>query len=131
MCIRDSDIRIDGIHAYTGGISVFMSQERLNRMFDLGDNYYNAYFSNKKITDIDEKITAALIDVDVVTQVSRQLEKSMGGVMNIIKGFSVLIFIIIIYILSKLIIERSARSISISKILGYKNSDIGLSLIHI
>ncbi|MBS4899569.1 MAG: ABC transporter permease [Clostridiales bacterium] len=119
------DIRIDGIHAYTGGISVFMSQERLNRMFDLGDNYYNAYFSNKKITDIDEKITAALIDVDVVTQVSRQLEKSMGGVMNIIKGFSVLIFIIIIYILSKLIIERSARSISISKILGYKNSDIG------
>ena len=35
-----------------------------------------------------------------------------------------LIFIVLMYLLSKIIIEKNAQSISMSKILGYTNSEI-------
>ena len=39
-------------------------------------------------------------------------------------GFAMLIFIVLMYLLSKIIIEKNTQSISMSKILGYTNSEI-------
>lgn len=41
--------------------------------------------------------------------------------MNLMDGFSVIIFLVLIYLLSKIIIEKNAQSISMAKILGYTN----------
>ena len=39
-------------------------------------------------------------------------------------GFGVVMFMLIIYLLSKIIIEKNAQSISMTKILGYTNNEI-------
>ena len=44
--------------------------------------------------------------------------------MNLMDGFSVIIFLVLIYLLSKIIIEKNAQSISMAKILGYTNGEI-------
>jgi putative ABC transport system permease protein len=49
---------------------------------------------------------------------------SMGNMMYLVDGFSVMIFIILLYLLSKIIIEKNSLSISIIKILGYRNLEI-------
>lgn len=41
-----------------------------------------------------------------------------------VDGFAMLIFIVLMYLLSKIIIEKNAQSISMSKILGYTNSEV-------
>ena len=101
-----------------------MEQEKLNRMFDLGDDYFSGYFSNTEITDIDTGYIGSVIDLDALTKISRQLDVSMGSMMGMINVFAVVIYMILIYLLSKIIIEKNAQSISMTKILGYENREI-------
>ena len=121
---KSYDLTVTGIYDYEGALDVFMSREALNDMFDLGSDYFCGYFSNSVITDIDSKYIGSVIDIDDLTRISRQLDQSMGSMMYLIDGFAVLIFVVLMYLLSKIIIEKNAQSISMSKILGYTNSEI-------
>lgn len=117
--------KVKGIYDYSGALCVFMPQKQLNDTFDLGSYYFSGYFSNSKITDINQKYIGSIVNLDALTKVSRQLTVSMGGMMNLINGFAIGIFIALIYLLSKIIIEKNAQSISMAKILGYTNGEIG------
>ena len=121
---KSYNLTVTGIYDYEGALDVFMSREALNDMFDLGSDYFCGYFSNSEITDIDSKYIGSLIDIDDLTRISRQLDQSMGSMMYLIDGFAVLIFVVLMYLLSKIIIEKNAQSISMNKILGYTNSEI-------
>ncbi len=121
---------IDGFIDYKGSISVFMPKEMLNQTFDLSDDFFAGYFSNEEITDIDQQYIGSVIDYDSLTKVSRQLTVSMGGMMYLIDGFSVGMFVILMYLLSKISIEKNAQSISMTKILGYNNQEISKLYIH-
>lgn len=116
--------QIAGIYDYTGGLCVFMDQDKLNDTFDLGDDYFSGYFSNTEITDIKDSYIGSVINLDALTKISRQLDVSMGSMMGMVNGFAVVIFMILIYLLSKIIIEKNAQSISMTKILGYTNGEI-------
>ncbi len=115
---------VTGIYDYEASLTVFMTREHLNDVFDLGDGMFGGYFSNTEITDIDEKYISSVIDLDALTKVTRQLQVSMGGMMWLICGFAILIFVILVYLLSKIIIEKNAQSISMTKILGYSKGEI-------
>ena len=116
--------QVVGIYDYTGGLCVFMDQDKLNDTFDLGDDYFSGYFSNTEITDIKDSYIGSVINLDALTKISRQLDVSMGSMMGMVNGFAVVIFMILIYLLSKIIIEKNAQSISMTKILGYTNGEI-------
>ena len=116
--------QVAGIYDYTGGLCVFMDQDKLNDTFDLGDDYFSGYFSNTEITDIKDSYIGSVINLDALTKISRQLDVSMGSMMGMVNGFAVVIFMILIYLLSKIIIEKNAQSISMTKILGYTNGEI-------
>ena len=60
----------------------------------------------------------SVIDLDALTKISRQLDVSMGSMMGMVNGFAVVIFMILIYLLSKIIIEKNAQSISMTKDTG-------------
>lgn len=115
---------VKGIYNYSGALCAFMPQKQLNDTFNLGNYYFSGYFSNSKITDINKKYIGSVVDLEALTKVSRQLTVSMGGMMNLINGFAIGIFIVLIYLLSKIIIEKNAQSISMAKILGYTNGEI-------
>lgn len=116
--------KISGIYDYNGSLCIFMPQEELNQTFDLGDDYFSGYFSNTEITDIDSSYIGSVIDLDALTKISRQLSVSMGSMMGMVNLFAVAIYMILIYLLSKIIIEKNAQSISMTKILGYTNGEI-------
>ena len=115
---------IDGVYDYMGAISIFMPRETLNRTFDLGSGYYGGYFSDAPLTEIDEKYIGSVIDYDALTKISRQLTVSMGSMMGLVNGFAIMIFVVVVYLLSKMIIEKNAQSISMAKILGYSGGEI-------
>ncbi len=122
---RKYTFKVKGIYDYSGALCVFMPQKQLNDTFNLGSYYFSGYFSNSKITDINKKYIGSVVDLNALTKVSRQLTVSMGGMMSLINGFAIGIFIVLIYLLSKIIIEKNAQSISMAKILGYTNGEIG------
>ncbi len=115
---------IKGIYDYNGALCLFMDQNQLNQLFDLGSDYYNGYFSQSEITDINGKYISSVIDIDALSKISRQLDVSIGNRMGMVNAFAIAIFLVLIYLLSKIIIEKNAQSISMAKILGYNNKEI-------
>lgn len=117
--------KIKGIYNYPSALSIFMEKEYYNKTFDNDNDYFNGYFSNSKITDINDKYIATTITEDDLTKVSRQMDLSMGNMFVMINVFAIVLYMVLIYLLSKLIIEKNASSISMVKILGYNNYEIG------
>ena len=115
---------IDGVYNYMGSLALFMGRDRLNDTFDLGKNYFCGYLSDQPIADIDEQYIASVTTLDTLTKISRQLQVSMGSMMNLVNGFAVAIFVVLVYLLSKIVIEKNAQSISMAKILGYSDGEI-------
>ena len=116
---------VAGVYDYQAAICVFLERSALNRCFDLGKDYFSGYMSETPITDIYAQYIGTEIDFESLTKVSRQLTISMGSMMYLVDFFAVTIFLVLIYILSKIIIEKNAQSISMAKILGYTGGEIG------
>ncbi len=121
---KEYKFRVGGIYYYPSTLTVFMDKDAFNEKFDCDKDYFTGYFSKSEISDIDDLYIATEITVDDLTKVSRQLTRSMGNMMNIFVVFGVIMYVLIIYLLSKIIIEKNAQSISMTKILGYRNSEI-------
>lgn len=118
------DFEIAGTYHYPGAIAVFMPIDTYRQIFETSDEYFNGYFSNTRLTDLDEDDIASTITETDLTKISRQLNVSMGNLFYLINVFSIILFAMLIYLLTKLIIEKNASSISMVKILGYENREI-------
>ncbi len=121
---KEYSFKVAGTYYYPSTIAIFMSQSQFNDTFDYESDYYNGYFSEEELTDIASVYIAGTITLDDLTKVSRQLEHSMGTMMPLLAGFGIVMFILLIYLLAKLIIEKNAQSISMVKILGYNEREI-------
>lgn len=121
---KEYDFTVDGIYDYPSSIAVFTTMDEYCDIFDKDEVYFNGYFSNTKLDDIEDKMVSTIITQDDLTKTSRQLKLSMGGQMAIFWVFGVVMFLSLIYLLSKIIIEKNSVSISMTKILGYNNREI-------
>ena len=116
---------IKGTVDYEGGIALFMETSEFNRVFDKKDTDFSGYFSRHEITDIDDQNIAMVITAEDVTKVTNQLMHSIGGIVDMFKYALIVLAAALIYLLAKIIIERNEHSISMAKILGFKNGEIG------
>ena len=120
---KDYQMIVKGVYHYPASLAVFMNNEYYNNLFDLDDNYFNGYFSNDKLDDIDESYIATIITQSDLTTIADQLDDSMGSMFYLIEGFAIIMYILIIYLLAKMILEKNTQSISMLKILGYDNQE--------
>ena len=114
----------DTIH-YPASLTVFMSDQQFRDVFDKDSDYFTGYFSNRELTDIDDNYIASVIKEHELIVVADQLDDSMGLVFPIMGGFAIVLYMMMVFMLSKLIIEKNAKSISMAKILGYNGREIG------
>lgn len=114
---------VKDMYDYPSSFAIFMSDAAFKNVFDKSEDYYSGYFSDN-ILDIDEKYVATQITLDDLTKVSRQLDRSMGETFNLVKIFAVVLFAVLMFLLTKLIVEKNTTSISMVKILGYSNREI-------
>ncbi len=121
---KSYEFTVSGIVDYEGGIAVFMPNDNFISVFDKKEGSFTGYFSNEEITDIDEKYIATVIDKDDIVKVTTQLMHSMGGFMVVAQYVLLVLAAALIFLLTKIIIERNEHSISMVKILGFKNSEI-------
>ena len=122
---KSYEIPISGTIAYDGGIAVFMSREYFDEFFEKESEEFSGFFSRKEIKDIDEQYVATVITTEDITKVTTQLNHSFGGIIDVFKYALIVMAAALIYLLAKIIIERNEHAISMAKILGFKNSEIG------
>ena len=118
------DLKVIGIYDYLGGLVVFMPIDNYREIFGEDANYFTGYMADEEIKGIDKKYIATTITEDEVLKISRQLDHSLGNYMTYFQYICVILSAVLIYLLTKLIIEKNENAISMVKILGYENKEI-------
>lgn len=118
------NFKVCGIYDQCQSIAVFMPIDQYRKVFDLDDDAFSGFFSDAKITDIDSDMIASTITKRDITKMCDQLDHSMGSYMRYFQVLCILLSMAMIYLLTKLIIEKNENAISMTKILGYENHEI-------
>lgn len=113
-----------GIYDQSLSLAVFMPIQNFRSTFDLEENAFSGYLSDSEIVDIEEGNLAAVITERDITKMCDQLDHSMGAYMQYFQVLCMLLSAVLIYLLTKIIIEKNETAISMTKILGYENREI-------
>lgn len=127
---KEKIFEVSGEYQYDAALCIFMNRSQYLETFNEKEDYFTGYFTNTLLTDLDEDVVATIITQTDLRKVSDQMVKSMGGMMAVFSYFGVFIFILLMYIMTKQIIEKNTQSIAMTKILGFRNGEIaGLYLV--
>ena len=104
-------------------MNVYMAIGDFNELFGNDASYFNGYASNEKL-DLDARYFAGDTTPDDMRAVGDQFIGMMSDLIGMMVGLAVFIFLLFMYLLTKAVIDRSARSISYMKVFGYRDGEI-------
>lgn len=116
--------KVKGFFEHSQSIAVFMLIEQYRTAFDKDDDAFDGFFTNTKIKDVKKDYIATVITEREITKMSNQLDHTMGSYMLYFQFLCVVLSAVLIYLLTKIIIEKNEVAISMTKILGYTDGEI-------
>lgn len=120
---KEYSFEIKGVYEYNAMLSMFMDREALAALLEKESGSFNSVISDHKL-DIDEAYVAKLISRSDMLGAASQMMDSFDVIIKFINIFSILIYMIIMYILTKVVIDKNAISISYMKVFGYNDREI-------
>ena len=120
---RDYAFTVKNTVNFTSGVYVFLDRDVMQELFDQEDDYYNVVFADHAL-DIDNGRLYATVSKENVEESSQIFTDMMGPMVVMLVAISALIFMIVMYLMMKVMIDRSAFSISLMKVFGYRRREI-------
>lgn len=120
---RDYAFTVKNVVNFTSGVYVFLDRDVMQELFDQEDDYYNVVFADHAL-DIDNGRLYATVSKENVEESSQIFTDMMGPMVVMLVAISALIFMIVMYLMMKVMIDRSAFSISLMKVFGYRRREI-------
>lgn len=120
---KEYEFDITKVYPYSASMSIFMKKEELNNILEKDADSYNCLLSDKEL-DIDEACVATEISRGDLLGASEQMMNSFSVVIKFINIFSVVVYMVLMYILTKIVIDKNALYISFMKIFGYERKEI-------
>lgn len=120
---RDYAFTVEDIVQYQAGFYVFMDIESMRELFGADDDYFNVVFSMEAL-DIPSGRLYATATHEEVEKSSNIFVELMMPMVYSLTVVSTLIFVIVMYLMMKVMIDRSALNISLMKIFGYRTGEI-------
>ena len=122
---KEYTFTVGGEYTYDAALSIFMNRAEYLDTFDEDDDWFTGYFSHTQLTDLDSDDIAAVITEADLAKIATQLGSSMGAMMSAFSGLGAVLFLLLMYILTKQVIEKNTKSIALTKILGFTGGEIG------
>ena len=120
---RDYSFTVTNTAQYSPGFTIFMDLDSMRELFGESDDYYNAVFSDKEL-DIDSgrlySVTSKA-DIEKSAGVFAEQMASLIYTMLIAGG---VIFVVVMYLMMGVMIDRSSFGISLIKIFGYRRKEV-------
>lgn len=129
LILQDSDKNMDyaftveRIVPYSVGLYAFMDIGSMRELFNQKDDYYNVVFSSKKLNIDAGRLYSITTKKDISKSSDVFINETMPMIIMLIT-VSIIIFCMVMYLMMKVMIERSSFSISLIKIFGYRTSEI-------
>lgn len=114
---------IASVAQYAPSFMVFMPYDKALVLFDEPEDYFNVVFSDHALDVETGRLYATTTKTDV-KKAAGIFSDIMQGMILTIGGVSVLIFIVVMYLMMKVMIDRSSFNIALIKIFGYRNKEV-------
>lgn len=114
---------IASVAQYAPSFMVFMPYDKALELFDEPEDYFNVVFSDHALDVETGRLYATTTKTDV-KKAAGIFSDIMQGMILTIGGVSVLIFIVVMYLMMKVMIDRSSFNIALIKIIGYRNKEV-------
>lgn len=121
---KEYSVKVIGITDYPGALTVFMSQKQLNDLLDRDSSYFNGYFSDEELTFTDKNSLATVITPEDMSKFGDQMLSSFKQMAPLCLFAAIVIYLVLMVVLTKLVIDKNALSISFLKVFGYETSEI-------
>ena len=115
--------RVDGTVTYSAGFLAFMDIDSMRELMGEGEGYYNIVFSDH-VLDIDNGRLYSVLSKEGVEKSAAVFVEQMKDMVIMLLAVSALIFGVVMYLLMKVMTDRSALSISLFKVFGYRKKEI-------
>lgn len=114
---------IASVAQYAPSFMVFMPYDKALELFDEPEDYFNVVFSDHALDVETGRLYATTTKTDV-KKAAGIFSDIMQGMILTIGGVSVLIFIVVMYLMMKVMIDRSSFNIALIKIFGYRDKEV-------
>ncbi len=114
---------VSKITAYAPGFYIFMDINELREMMGKSEEYYNVLFSDKAL-DIEPAYIYSTITRDDIVKGSTVFSDLMMPMIYTLSLASAVIFCVVLYLMMKVMIDRSSQNISLIKVFGYRRKEI-------
>ena len=115
--------RVSNIFDYSASMMVFMDIDRARDMFGLADDYYNVVFSDHAL-DIDSGRLYSTVSKSEIEKSAGIYSDMMGPMIITMSTGSAVIFVVVMYLMIKMMIDRSSFNISLMKIFGFRRREV-------
>ena len=112
----------DVVH-YASGLYIFMDRDAMQELFGRSDDYYNTVFADHAL-DIDTGLLYATVSRQNIEQASAVFTDLMMPMVILVSVLSVGIFLVVLYLMIKVMIDRASYSISLLKVFGYCTGEV-------
>ncbi|MDO5156286.1 MAG: ABC transporter permease [Eubacteriales bacterium] len=120
---KDYVFHIDGVTKYATSMYAFMDLESMRELFGQDDDYYNVVFSDHAL-DIPSGRLFAETSRSSIERASGVFTQQMRGMVTMMVSVSAIIFVIVLFLMMRVMIDRAAFNISLIKIFGYRKHEI-------
>ena len=107
----------------TSNLNLYLAIDDFNELFGNEADYFNGYASDSELA-LQGRYVANDLTPESMEAMTAQMQDSMGNIMALLLGIAVFVYLILMYLLTKTVIDRSARSISYMKVFGYRDREI-------
>lgn len=114
---------ITEVTQYAPSFMVFMPYEKALQLFGEPDDYYNVVFADHDLAIDAGRLYSTTTKADVKKAAGIFTDMMMSMII-LLGAVSVVIFIVVLYLMMKVMIDRSSFHISLIKIFGYKDKEV-------
>jgi len=120
---RSYTFKVKGVVDFANGLYVFMNINNMRDVFGQKDGYFNTLLSDETL-DVESGRIASVITRDEMKTAANQMFTQMSDMIVTIISASVILFVIIMYLLLKMMIDKATFSISLIKVFGYSQKEV-------
>ncbi len=119
----DYAFTVEGICGYSTGLTAFMDINSMRELFGQEDDYYNTLLSDKPLDIDDGRVYSVTTRADVERS-SAVFGELMSPMVVMMISVSAVIFLVVMYLMMGVMIDRSSFGISLIKVFGFRSKEV-------
>ena len=120
---KEYTFQVSSIEQYSAGTYIFLDIDSMRELYDQSDDFYNILLSSSELNLPGEQI-ANTIEREDILGFADLFQNMMTGLILMLSVTSNFILFLVLYLMLKNMVDRSAYSIALTKTFGYSDREV-------